>query len=123
MARHNEHGQWGEDQAAQYLIGQGHSIRHRNWRHQSLEIDIISVSPRQELVVTEVKTRSDAVFGQPHEAVTPAKVERTVRATQAYMETFDIDLPVRFDIVSITGTAARFDLEHWVDAFRPPLYE
>ncbi|MDR0892070.1 MAG: YraN family protein [Mediterranea sp.] len=121
MARHNELGKEGEDAAAAYLEKRGYLIRHRNWRRGHLELDIVAVH-EGELVVVEVKTRTNTDFGNPEEAVTPMKIRRTVRAADTYIKFFDIALPVRFDIVTVVGSAAPFTIEHIPDAFLPPMF-
>ena len=50
----------------------------RNWRCDAGEIDLV-LRDGSVLVVCEVKTRSGVDYGHPHEAVTPAKVDRLIR--------------------------------------------
>lgn len=121
MAEHNKLGKAGEDAAVAYLERQDYVIRHRNWRRGHLELDIVAVKDN-ELVVVEVKTRHDTVFGQPEEAVDPMKIRRTVRAADAYIKLFQLDTPVRFDIITAVGEERNFKIEHIQEAFYPPLF-
>ena len=121
MAEHNVLGKKGEDLACSYLEEQGYTILHRNWRWRKLELDIIAEKDNT-LVVIEVKTRRNDFFGTPEEAVNDAKIKHIVRATDAYVKKFAIDLPVRFDIISIIGNNSSFHVEHLQDAFFPPLW-
>jgi putative endonuclease len=120
MAHHNTLGEAGERAAAMYLEKLGYHIRHRNWRKGHLELDIVATDG-DELVVVEVKTRTDTAYILPQEAVTPQKIRRMVIAADTYLKTFRIDVPVRFDIVSIVGREGHFEIEHIKEAFYPPI--
>lgn len=121
MAKHNDLGKAGENAAVAYLERQGYCIRHRNWRKHHFELDIIAVKDN-ELVIVEVKTRSNTEFGEPEDAVDMPKIRRTVRAADAYLKFFQIDLPVRFDIITVVGQENNFTIEHLKEAFYPPLF-
>ncbi|MDR3118099.1 MAG: YraN family protein [Mediterranea sp.] len=121
MAHHNILGEAGEKAATAYLEKLGYRILHRNWRKGHLELDIVATDG-DELVVAEVKTRTDTAYILPQEAVTPQKIRRTVMAANAYLKTFRIDAPVRFDIISIVGREDNFKIEHIKEAFYPPLF-
>lgn len=121
MAQHNTLGQAGEDAAAAYLTNSGYTILHRNWRKGHLELDIVATKDK-ELVVVEVKTRTDTTFSLPQEAVNRQKIRRTVIATDTYLKMYKIDHPVRFDIVAVIGTEGNFKIEHIKEAFYPPVW-
>ena len=121
MAHHNALGEAGEKAAADYLEKLGYRILHRNWRKGHLELDIVATDG-EELIVVEVKTRTDTTYILPQEAVTPQKIKRTVIATDKYLKTYQIDNPVRFDIISITGHENDFNIEHIKEAFYPPMF-
>lgn len=121
MGTHNELGKEGEEAAAAYLRGNGYSILHRNWHSGRKELDIIAEKDR-ELVIVEVKTRRNEEFGSPEDAVTPRKIRNIVASADAYIKHFVIDLPVRFDIITVVGTQPPFDIEHIEEAFFPPIW-
>lgn len=121
MAEHNELGKAGEDAAVTYLENNDYVIRHRNWRKGHLELDIVAAKAN-ELVIVEVKTRSNTDFSRPEDAVDPIKIRRTVRAADTYIKLFQIDVPVRFDIVTVVGTKENFKIEHLKEAFYPPMF-
>ena len=121
MAEHNVLGKEGEDAACAFLEAKGYTIRNRNWRWRKLELDIVAVH-QGNLVVVEVKTRRNEDFGSPQEAVTPAKIKRIVHATDIYLKKYSIDLPVRFDVIAVTGVTPPFQIEHFIEAFFPPLW-
>ena len=75
------------------------------------------------LVVFEVKTRSTGEFGSPADAVSEKKIRRIVNAADGYVRKFRIDLPVRFDIISIIKNAdGTLNIEHIEDAFMSPVF-
>ncbi|MCD8309867.1 MAG: YraN family protein [Prevotellaceae bacterium] len=121
MATHNALGRAGEDAAAAYLEREGYTIRHRNWRKNHLELDIVAMK-EGELVVVEVKTRSDNACKEPHEAVDSRKIRRLVIAADAYMKHYALDATVRFDIITAVGGEGGFHIEHIPSAFYPPMF-
>ncbi|MGL4519753.1 MAG: YraN family protein [Phocaeicola sp.] len=121
MALHNELGREGEEWAANYLLKKGYKLLHRNWRCGKKELDIVAQF-QGTLIVVEVKTRQNLLFGRAEEAVTNQKIKRIVASTDAYLRKFQIDLPVQFDIITIIGQSAPFQLEHIEEAFFPPLW-
>lgn len=121
MAIHNELGKEGEEEAVRFLTDKGYRILHRNWRSGKKELDIVAEYGR-ELVVIEVKTRRNKHYGSPEEAVNERKIRRIVSSTDAYIRKFAIDLPVRFDIITVTGKEPPFEIEHIEEAFYPPIW-
>ena len=114
-------GREGEEAARQYLEGLGYRVLHINWRYGHYELDIVARLPDL-LVVVEVKTRDRHRILEPEDAVDAAKIRRTVAAADAYIQTFDIDLPVRFDILSlIKRSDGSYRIEHIEDAFYAPV--
>lgn len=121
MALHNDIGKTGEDAAVLYLQGKGYTIRHRNWKLGRKELDIIATDGRT-LVIVEVKTRTDNRYGSPVEAVTEQKMKRIMTAANAYVRYFQLDCPVRFDIISLILTPKGLQIEHIEDAFMSPIW-
>lgn len=115
MASHNELGKWGEDLAVKYLETKGYTILERDWKSGRRDIDIIARTA-QEIVFVEVKTRSSADFGAPWEAVNYHKLRNLQSAINHYIHYRCIDLPVRFDIISIVATdPSNPEIEHIED--------
>lgn len=122
MAAHNRLGLEGEQIAANYLLSKGYAIRHRNWRSGHKELDIVAEKDNT-LVIVEVKTRKDTAFGMPEEAVGNGKIRRIVSSADAYVRKYAIDLPIRFDLITIIADKeGQPDLRHIQDAFYPPLF-
>ncbi len=108
--------------AADHLRKAGYTLRHRNWRSGRKELDIVA-EKGEHLIVVEVKTRRNEDFGPAEEALSPMKIRRIVAATDAYLRKFAIDLPVRFDLITVTGDETdRLQLEHIERAFLPPVW-
>lgn len=119
MAEHNETGRWGERVACNFLVGKGYAIKETNWRMPPYEIDIVAMKGNR-IVFVEVKTRSDD-FLDPIAAVDKRKMANMTRAANAFVNHYDIPHEVQFDIITITGDQENYKIEHYPDAFYPPL--
>src|SRR5574344_403313 len=115
MAKHNILGFNGEQIAAGYMEGLGFTILHRNWRSGHKELDLVTTKDNL-LVVIEVKTRYNDIYGLPQEAVDDRKIRKIISATDSYIRLFSIDMPVRFDIITIILGEKSFKIEHIEDA-------
>lgn len=121
MEKRNILGKAGEDAAAKYLEQNGYTIRDRNWRKNHLELDIVADKDK-ELIIVEVKTRSNTDYIEPQDAVNWQKIRRIVVAADAYIKHFCLDAPVRFDIITAVGEPGAFRIEHLKEAFYPPMF-
>ena len=120
MAEHNILGKDGEAAAVEYLKERGYQILQTNWRLGSYELDIIAKT-EDELVIIEVKTRSGGSITNPEDAINNQKIKHIISATDYYIKFFDVDLPARFDIISVIGSPPNFEIDHIEDAFYPPV--
>lgn len=118
MIEKHELGKRGEAFALHLLVSKGFKIIATNWRFRKDEVDIIAKDDKF-LVIVEVKTRSTNYFGEPFTAVTKKKQGFLIRAANAYIEEYDIDLECRFDIISIVFAENKHQVEHIEDAFYP----
>ena len=109
-------GKLGEDLAVNYLINKGYQILERNWRSGHKEIDIIALDG-DTLVAVEVKTRKSNTYGEPDIAVGAMKQKMLIWAADAYVRYKNLDVEVRFDIISIVITDTGEHIEHIEDAF------
>ena len=100
MYGNHQTGRKGESVALLYLEQQGYKVIRVNWRYKHLEIDIVA-RDGDYLVFVEVKTRKDASFGMPYEAVDLVKQRRLVRAAERYLAVHPHMGDIRFDIVSV----------------------
>lgn len=106
-------GRYGEELAARHLTGQGMALLDRNWRCREGEIDLV-LRDGDALVVCEVKTRTTVDHGSPHEAVTPAKLERLHRLGERWAQAHGVRPPeTRVDLVAVLRPPrGRSVLEH-----------
>lgn len=97
-------GRYGEDVAAEFLLGEGWTVLDRNWRGTRGELDLVALDGT-ELVAVEVKTRRSTAFGHPAEAVTPRKLARVRRLTAEWLRTHDVrPASVRVDVIAVLLT-------------------
>ena len=111
-------GKRGEDMAVEFLLEEGYEILERNWRFRHIELDIIA-QKKNELVIVEVKTRSGNAYGEPSAAVDKNKQRAIIVAAEHYIFARNLNMDVRFDIVSIICGRGRSVLEHIKEAFHP----
>jgi putative endonuclease len=109
-------GQAGESLAADTLQQQGYAILTRNYRTPYGEIDLIA-RHGDTLVFIEVKLRRSEFFGTPQEAVNNAKQRHLKRAAQYYLsQQRSADIKIRFDVVAITMTGQRPQIQIFTGA-------
>jgi putative endonuclease len=96
----------------------GYSVLEINWRFEKTEVDIIA-RQNNTLVIIEVKTRTGDQFGFPEEAVGAAKQKNLALAAEEYLERNNLEMDVRFDVISITVTKEKPVIYHIEDAFFP----
>ena len=108
-------GRAGEEAAAAFLKSQGYRIRERNWRHKSMELDLIC-EQGGDLVFVEVKTRASGTLAPGAHSVNAEKRRRLIRAATMYLSKKKLwERPCRFDLVSMLA------LED--GSFRPRLHK
>ena len=120
MAQHNDLGVLGERAAHRYLEQLKYKILDTNWSIDGKkEVDIFATDER-ELIVIEVKTRSEDYSVSPLSAVTRRKQANIISLTNAYIRLKGITLPIRFDVLTAVFHPfdQSFDIEYYKDAFR-----
>jgi putative endonuclease len=94
-------GAYGERVAEEHLVAQGMTLLDRNWRCPEGEIDLV-LRDGAVLVVCEVKTRTSAVNGTPHEAITDTKLARLQRLGSAWATARGVNpQETRVDLVAV----------------------
>ena len=116
MIEPHELGKLGEELAVNYLIDNGYQILERNWRSGHKEIDIIALKDGV-LAIVEVKTRKSDDYGEPEIAVGITKQRMLIWAADAYVRYKNLNVDVRFDIISIVISDTEPEIEHIEDAF------
>ncbi len=111
----------GEQEACNYLVGEGHRILRRNWRAGHLELDVISVCGGT-LHIVEVKTRTEGAPVPPEFNVGRDKRRHMVGAAQDFLHS-DSCPPgvgeVQFDVLSVVFTDGGPVIEYYPSAFVP----
>ena len=121
MAVHNDLGRKGEDMAAEYLQHEGYCILVRNWVNKGRkELDIVATKD-DVVVFVEVKTRRLGSLTSPIDAVDARKQHRICMAADSFLKSYRVDLPCRFDVVSIIYNNESSRVEHIENAFKPRL--
>jgi putative endonuclease len=112
-----EFGRQSEEKAVNFLEGRGYKVIRRNYKTRSAEIDIIA-EDNGVICFVEVKSRHSNSFGEPAEAVCPAKQRQISKAAVCYLqENNALDRPARFDVVSVLYEGDRPGIDLIKDAF------
>jgi len=106
----------GEIIAAQWLANQGYIIIEKNYRPKKHEIDIIAFE-NNDLVIIEVKTRSNISFGEPATAVDHRKRQFLIGLANQYIKEHQWQGNTRFDVVSIVINNGQPEIKLIKDAF------
>lgn len=114
MARHIDSGRTAEAIARRYLTDRGLRAVTANYRSRHGELDLI-MRDGAVLVVVEIRYRRRSSFGGPIASISPRKRRRIARTTRHFMQKYSAyrHVPVRFDIVGMTGTLRAPDI-HWI---------
>ena len=116
MGKHNEFGKKGEQLAVELLQRKGYIIKHKNYRYLKAEIDIIA-QKGSILAIVEVKSRSSEFFKNIADTVTENKIKLLVMAANHYVIANNLDVEVRFDIITVLKKQEKFSIVHLEDAF------
>lgn len=121
MALHNILGKEGEKVAFRFIEQLKLRILATNWTHNGKELDLVATDGNW-LVVFEVKTRIQDSVTKPIEAVNRKKQEHISLAADAYVRINRLNLPVRFDVLSVIYLPAQgiYEVEHVPNAFYAP---
>ncbi|MFB6343843.1 YraN family protein [Saccharicrinis sp. FJH62] len=115
-------GNRGEELARIHLQQHGYHILHTNWQFGHKELDIVAEKDDL-LVVVEVKSRTTDIFENPEDAVSKKKIRMIIDATEAYLETYDVEMEVRFDVIAVLFQPGKApEIEHFEDAFISPIW-
>jgi putative endonuclease len=95
-------GNTAEQRAAQFLAARGMRIVATNYTCRTGELDLIC-REGDTLVFVEVRSRSDAAFGDPLETITREKCRRIISAARVYLHESRWRRACRFDVVTLVG--------------------
>ncbi len=112
-------GRRGEDLAQEFLLGEGFTIYHRNWRNGRYELDFVAERDGV-LHIVEVRTRMAGSPVSPEESYTRAKFKALCRAAGYYIRLYNITIDVQFDLIAIDRNEANeFELRYIPDVMSP----
>ena len=117
MTSRAEFGSMAEDLALRYLQRHDLSLLARNFRSRFGEIDLI-MQENNTIIFIEVRARKTTAFMHPAESVDYRKRGRIRKTSQVFMHKtaawnrFDM----RFDVIALTGNAARGMKIDWIKA-------
>ena len=112
MYLRHEIGKIGEDLATKYLGNIGYSIIERNFIAKQGEIDIIA-KDKEELVFIEVKTRTNALYGQPVDAVNRIKQKHLVKTVNYYLYLRNLENKfIRLDVIEVYLKDNTYKINH-----------
>jgi len=87
--------------ACEYLIRHGYKIIDKNYRTRRGEIDVVAKNENI-LVFVEVKTRTNAMFGSPEEAIDFNKQNKLAKTAEHYLSFYDTpDVNYRIDSIAV----------------------
>ena len=115
-AAHLRKGELAEQQACDYLQGQGLVLIRKNYRCKRGEIDLI-MKQHNSLVFVEVRFRKNRQFGGALESITAAKQNKLRLTALHYLQQHGEQQNSRFDVVAITGEGKTPQLEWIQNAF------
>ena len=94
-------GRNGERAALAAYQRRGYRLLARNWRCSVGELDLVLAGPGT-VVFCEVKARTSAALGGPHEAVSPSKQRRLRTLAEAFLRSRPLPArSYRFDVASV----------------------
>ncbi len=110
FSKKRQFGNLGEDIAVKYLLNKGFSVLHRNYLRPFGEIDIVACKAGS-IRFVEVKSVSremlDDVIREkredwnPAELVHPKKIQRMLRAIEAYLIEFKVEMDWQIDVMVV----------------------
>lgn len=116
MSESYQLGRKGEAEAARFLTQNNYKILEKNYRYRKAEVDLI-VQKNKTLIAVEIKTRSSDFFGNPALFLKTKQQQRIVEAINYYVKHNNLDVEVRFDVISIVKNKGGFEIQHLKNAF------
>lgn len=112
-------GRAAEDLALAYLEKRRLTLVERNFRSRFGEIDLI-MREENRIIFVEVRSRTSGAFLDPVESIGHAKRDRLLKTCWAFMQKTPgaDDYDWRFDVVTLTGSGRRRNIEWLRDAFQ-----
>lgn len=116
MAKHNEFGRFGEQKSVEYLRDRGYEILAQNYRYLNAEIDIVA-KKKGILAIVEVKARNMGFLEDIANTINPKKIKLLTLAAHQFVVEHDLDLEVRFDVITVIQSDKKIEIQHLENAF------
>ncbi len=118
LPKHLAAGALCEDLALKHLHRHGLKLIERNFSCRLGELDLIMRSDSC-LIIAEVRYRKNLQYGGAAATVSHTKQQRIIRATQTYLQKHPQlkQLPVRFDVIAMSGELTAPKIEWLENAF------
>ena len=116
MAEHNQFGKLGEQMAIDFLTERGYTIMAQNYRYLKAEIDIVAECEGV-LAIVEVKSRNKGFLEEVSSTINSKKVKLLTVAANQFVQERDLDVEVRFDVLTVIKKGENFEIEHVENAF------
>ncbi len=115
MNRQHALGSWGEEYAARWITRTFGPPLLRNWHSAAGEVDVV-FKDGSTIVLCEVKTRRNILFGHPSEAIGEQRLDRLRRAAELWVATQGSPRDVvRIDAITIVPGEKDVLLAHFED--------
>lgn len=115
MTNKRQVGDAAEKAAEKFLEQHGYKLVCRNFLCRYGEIDLIMLSPDEEIVFIEVRYRKNQQFGGALESVTPSKQQKIKKTALHYLQqNKQYDQDCRFDVIAMAAHTKQPVIE-WLD--------
>ena len=105
-------GKEGEEIVCKYLKKERYKILEMNFNCKIGEIDIIA-KQKNEIVIIEVKTRTNKEYGLPAEAVTKKKLKHIYKTAEYYIYSRKIkNIDIRIDVIEVYFIEGKWYINH-----------
>ncbi len=110
-------GRAGENAVAKYVKRKGFKVVAKNLTTPFGELDLIATDGEY-VVFIEVKTRSNASYGAPSEAVDYIKRKHMIASAKHYLQTTEkTESYSRFDVAEVFCNNGKYEINYIEDAF------
>jgi putative endonuclease len=116
MTQQHNFGKEAEEKALAYLMKKKYVFLEKNYRFGHAEVDLLMLK-KNKLICVEVKARSTDFFGTPESFISKNKIKNLVAVVDHYVEKNELELEVRFDIISILKKRKVWEIKHIKNAF------
>lgn len=118
MTQAHDLGRKAEALATGFLQKSGYALLARNYRCLKSEVDLI-VQKENIVVVDEVKARTVCFVVAPYEAICYKKIQLLFTTMDHFVQSKNMDVEVRFDLITYVFKGDDWEQDHIEDAFYP----